>query len=154
MNQLKIRPMMIFDIDGVWEVECQTFSTPWSRGAFEAEIEENDLSYYLVVADKGKIVGYGGMWIIIDEAHVTNIALTADYRGLGLGERLVRALMDKARERGVDSMTLEVRPSNTIAQALYAKLGFLTKGIRKQYYSDNQEDALIMWCDFTATAKK
>lgn len=139
--------MTFLDVDGVWAVECQVFSTPWSRGAFVNEMTDNDLACYLILEDKGMIAGYAGMWIIVDEAHVTNIALLPAYRRQGLGEKLVRELMKAARERHAVMMTLEVRPSNTVAQALYSKLGFLPQGIRRGYYSDNQEDALIMTCD-------
>lgn len=146
-DSMKIRRMNILDIDGVWAVENQTFTTPWSRAAFEAEMSDNDLSCYLVVDEQREIAGYAGMWIIVDEAHVTNIAIAEPYRGRGWGEALVSALMDKAVERGAVSMTLEVRASNQTAQKLYSKLGFAVKGRRRSYYTDNQEDALIMWCD-------
>lgn len=135
------------DVDAVLKVENEAFTTPWSRAAFEAETSDNELAYYLVVDVGGGIVGYAGMWLIIDEAHVTNIALAAAYRGAGLGEQLVRALMELARERGAVSMTLEVRVSNVKAQALYTKLGFVSRGKRRNYYTDNREDALIMWCE-------
>lgn len=135
------------DVDAVLKVENEAFTTPWSRAAFEAETSDNELAYYLVVDVGGVIAGYAGMWLIIDEAHVTNIALAAAYRGAGLGEQLVRALMELARERGAVSMTLEVRVSNMKAQALYTKLGFVSRGKRRNYYTDNREDALIMWCE-------
>jgi ribosomal-protein-alanine N-acetyltransferase len=139
--------MNFMDVDAVVKVEQETFTTPWSRAAFEAETSDNELAYYLVVDDSGTIAGYAGMWLIIDEAHVTNIAMLAAYRGAGLGEKLVRALMELARERGAVSMTLEVRVSNEKAQSLYAKLGFVPRGKRRNYYTDNREDALIMWCE-------
>ena len=91
--------MTFFDVDGVHAVECQTFSTPWSRASFAAEVTDNDLSCYLVLDDQGTIAGFGGMWIVVDEAHVTNIALLPAYRGKGLGEKLVTALMETARQR-------------------------------------------------------
>jgi len=144
---MKIRRMNFMDVDAVLKVENEAFTTPWSRAAFEAETSDNELAYYLVVDVGGVIAGYAGMWLIIDEAHVTNIALAAAYRGAGLGEQLVRALMELARERGAGSMTLEVRVSNVKAQALYTKLGFVSRGKRRNYYTDNREDALIMWCE-------
>ncbi len=147
MSGLRIRRMNFMDVDAVVKVEQETFTTPWSRAAFEAETSDNELAYYLVVDDSGTIAGYAGMWLIIDEAHVTNIAMSAAYRGAGLGEKLVRALMELARERGAVSMTLEVRVSNEKAQSLYAKLGFVPRGKRRNYYTDNREDALIMWCE-------
>ena len=139
--------MTFLDVDGVWAVESQVFSTPWSRGAFVNEMTDNDVAYYLVLEENGVIAGYAGMWIIVDEAHVTNIAIAPDRRGNGMGERLVRALMDSARERGAVSMTLEVRQSNAAARQLYGKLGFAAQGVRRNYYADSGEDALVMWCD-------
>lgn len=146
MTSPRIRRMTFLDIDGVWAVESQVFNNPWSRSAFVDEMTDNDLAHYLVLEDQGMIAGYAGMWIVVDEAHVTNIALLPDYQRQGLGEKLVRELIKTARERYAVMMTLEVRPSNTVAQSLYSKLGFLPQGIRRAYYSDNQEDALIMTC--------
>ena len=146
MTSPRIRRMTFLDIDGVWAVESQVFNNPWSRSAFVDEMTDNDLAHYLVLEDQGIIAGYAGMWIVVDEAHVTNIALLPDYQRQGLGEKLVRELIKTARERYAVMMTLEVRPSNTVAQSLYSKLGFLPQGIRRAYYSDNQEDALIMTC--------
>jgi [ribosomal protein S18]-alanine N-acetyltransferase len=143
--ELLIRRMTAEDIDAVVEVERQSFTTPWSRTAFEAEIEENDLACYLVVIYAGQIIGYGGMWIILDEAHVTNIAILPDYWGRGFGRSLLAVMIEKAREHGVGSMTLEVRASNERAQVLYVGMGFVKRGIRRHYYADTQEDAFIMW---------
>lgn len=137
--------MLPEDIDGVLQVEHDCFTVPWSRTAFEAEVNDNQLARYLVVETAGRLIGYAGMWMILDEAHVTNIAIIAGYRRQGLGERLLLELMDLAKQLGAGSMTLEVRPSNTAAQKLYRKLGFEKRGIRRQYYSDTKEDALIMW---------
>ena len=149
----KVRRMTFLDVDGVYEVESQTFSTPWSRASFVAEVTDNDLACYLVLEDQGTIAGFAGMWIVVDEAHVTNIALLPAYRGKGLGEKLVTALLETARRRHAVSMTLEVRTSNEIAQSLYRKLGFLPTGIRRAYYVDNHEDAIIMTCDLLEEKK-
>ncbi|MOA25396.1 ribosomal-protein-alanine N-acetyltransferase [compost metagenome] len=102
---------------------------------------------YMVMEYEGQIIGYGGMWIIMDEAHVTNIAVRSDYRGQGLGNRLLLELQRTAVFFGAAKMTLEVRVSNDIAQNLYRKYGFTASGIRPRYYSDNNEDALIMWAE-------
>ncbi|MCE5286443.1 MAG: ribosomal protein S18-alanine N-acetyltransferase [Pelosinus sp.] len=149
MSEFLFRRMMSLDIEGVLAVEVASFTTPWSREAFEAEIHDNELTYYLVVIDteKKQVIGYAGMWIIVDEAHVTNIAILPDYQGQGLGEKLLKSLMAKAKERGANSMTLEVRRSNSAARGLYAKLGFTQRGVRPGYYTETHEDALIMWCD-------
>lgn len=147
MNGFKVRRAHLGDVDGVYAVEVETFSTPWSKAAFETELTGNDLAYYFVAEEEGKTIGYAGMWIIVDEAHITNVAISAAFRGRGIGEVLMKSLMSQARERGAQSMTLEVRVTNEAAQRLYAKLGFVRKGLRRQYYSDNKEDALIMWLD-------
>ncbi|NLN42172.1 MAG: ribosomal protein S18-alanine N-acetyltransferase [Clostridiales bacterium] len=145
MDGLWIRPMKVEDIDEVLSIEKLCFSTPWSREAFRAEIERNHCARYVVAELEGKVIGYGGMWIILDEAHITNIAVHPDYRGKGVGEALMKALIGTASRLRVDGMTLEVRVSNVIAQNLYKKLGFVSVGVRKGYYGDNGEDALIMW---------
>ena len=133
------------DIDQVLEVEHASFTTPWSREAFYNEIHKNKFAVYIVLEDDNKIIGYCGTWVVIDEAHVTNVAILPGYRGKKLGEALMNKLMSVSREMGARTMTLEVRVTNHVAQSLYRKLGFQNGGIRKNYYSDNQEDALIMW---------
>lgn len=142
---IAIRRMIACDIDAVVDVEQQSFSLPWSREAFVMEINKNELSYYLVMLDGKKVIGYAGMWIIVDEAHVTNIAILPEYHGRGLGKQLVNDLIQKARNRGAQRMTLEVRQTNEIAKRLYAGLGFVEAGIRRCYYTDTQEDAIVMW---------
>ena len=146
MTVATIRRMNEMDIDGVLVVEQEAFTTPWSRDGFVNEMK-NELSQYLVLVHEGKIIGYAGMWIIVDEAHVTNVAILGEYRGQKLGEKLMTALIDRAKERGAVSMTLEVRESNLVAKGLYAKFGFVSRGVRRKYYTDTQEDALVMWCD-------
>ncbi|MFD2680026.1 ribosomal protein S18-alanine N-acetyltransferase [Bacillus seohaeanensis] len=142
---MDIRFMTIDDLDDVMEVEEKSFSVPWKREAFINEIEKNHFSTYIVVEDEGKVIGYCGVWLVIDEAHITNVAVLPSYRGQGLGELLMRKIMEVSIEFGARVMTLEVRKSNETAQQLYRKLGFQNGGIRKRYYSDNQEDALVMW---------
>ncbi|MEH7252230.1 ribosomal protein S18-alanine N-acetyltransferase [Neobacillus niacini] len=133
------------DIDQILEVEHASFTTPWSREAFYNEIYNNKFAVYIVLEEDHKIIGYCGAWIVIDEAHVTNIAILPSYRGKKLGEALLRKMMFVAKDMGARSMTLEVRVTNQVAQSLYRKFGFQNGGIRKNYYSDNQEDALVMW---------
>ncbi|NLI60594.1 MAG: ribosomal protein S18-alanine N-acetyltransferase [Clostridiales bacterium] len=145
MDDLWVRPMKTEDIDDVLEIEKLCFSTPWSFQSFKAEIEGNYCARYVVAEQGGRVKGYGGMWIILDEAHITNVAVHPDYRGIGIGEAIMKALIKTAVNLKVDGMTLEVRVSNKIAQNLYEKLGFTGVGIRKGYYTDNGEDALIMW---------
>ena len=140
-----IRPMTMADIDAIAELEKLVFTLPWSRDSFRREVEENVAARYLVLEDQGRVVAYGGMWLVIDEAHITNIAVHPEARGQGFGERLLRALMRLASDTSMGMITLEVRRSNAAAQALYRKAGFQDVGYRKRYYEDNQEDALIMY---------
>jgi ribosomal-protein-alanine N-acetyltransferase len=139
------RPMELTDITRVEEVEKLSFPTPWPRQAFYNELMFNRFARYTVVTVDGEVAGYCGFWLILDEAHITNIAIHPDFRGRGLGEATLRHVMDLARSLGASKMTLEVRVSNHAAQSLYEKLGFVPTGIRKGYYTDNQEDAIIMW---------
>jgi [ribosomal protein S18]-alanine N-acetyltransferase len=147
-NTFSFRMMNVDDIDQVMEVEHKSFTLPWSRESFYNEIIKNQFAVYLVIEDEGRVIGYCGVWIVIDEAHITNIALLPEYRGRKLGEALLRKIIEVAKERGAKTMTLEVRMSNMIAQSLYRKLGFQGGAIRKRYYTDNQEDALVMWVNF------
>ncbi|GHI01664.1 ribosomal protein S18-alanine N-acetyltransferase [Neobacillus kokaensis] len=133
------------DIDQVLEVEHASFTLPWSREAFYNELRNNKFAVYIVLEHNKKIIGYSGVWIVIDEAHVTNVAILPEYRGKKLGDALMQKLIQVSREMGARSMTLEVRVTNHVAQSLYRKMGFQNGGIRKNYYSDNQEDALVMW---------
>ena len=146
ISSITIRRMNEFDIDNVLIVEQRSFTLPWSRAGFVGEMK-NELSHYLVVVDRGTIIGYAGMWLIVDEAHVTNVAILPEYRGQKLGVKLMSALIEHAKERGALCMTFQVRASNEVALGLYAKFGFVSRGIRRNYYSDTQEDALVMWCD-------
>ncbi|MCY0876285.1 MAG: ribosomal protein S18-alanine N-acetyltransferase [Firmicutes bacterium] len=139
--------MTVRDIDRVLVIERASFSAPWSRNAFLGELTENHFARYLLLSKGGTPIGYGGMWVIIDEAHVTNIAVLPDHRGQRLGERMLRQLMAEAIALGARKMTLEVRVSNQPALGLYRKLGFQDGGIRRGYYTDNHEDALVMWVE-------
>lgn len=135
------------DLDQVLDVERRSFPVPWSRGAFVQEVTANRFACYRVVRAGDVVVGYAGVWVIMDEAHVTNVAVHPDWRGRGLGRRLMLDLIARALNRGATRMTLEVRASNQVAQNLYAALGFRACGRRRGYYSDTNEDAVIMWLD-------
>lgn len=137
--------MKLRDIDQILKIEHESFSIPWTKESFENELTKNKFAHYIVLEDEEGIFGYCGIWIIIDEGHITNIALLPKYRGRKLGEALLRKVLEVARDKGVKTATLEVRLSNIIAKSLYRKLGFQDGGIRKNYYTDNQEDALVMW---------
>lgn len=141
------RPMRVDDIETICDIEQEAFPTPWTAGAFHNELTNNHFAHYLVMELEARIAGYAGMWIIMDEAHITNIAVRHPYRGRKLGERLLSELRVKARALGARRMTLEVRVTNRVAQNLYEKMGFRSVGVRKGYYTDNNEDALIMWAD-------
>ncbi|ELK45814.1 ribosomal protein S18-alanine N-acetyltransferase [Halobacillus sp. ACCC02827] len=140
-----IRQMTPADVEGVMEVEKISFPVPWSEETFQKEMDDNPYAHYYVVEEEGRIIGYCGLWLIIDEAHVTNIAIHPDYRGQKHGENLFRHTCEQAIEHGAIQLSLEVRVSNTAAQHMYRKFGLVPGGIRKRYYSDNGEDALVMW---------
>ncbi|WCK55000.1 ribosomal protein S18-alanine N-acetyltransferase [Aneurinibacillus sp. Ricciae_BoGa-3] len=140
-----IRKMESRDLEQVYELEVLSFTIPWSYESFYNELHTNLFAQYKVVEYEGMVIGYAGMWLVIDEAHVTNVAIHPDFRGHHLGERLMREMMLFARRQGAQAMTLEVRKSNTVAQNLYQKLGFEAGGVRRGYYTDNNEDAIIMW---------
>ncbi len=145
MNNITVREMREEDIDGVLQIEKLSFATPWSREAFVIELTTNKLAKYVVVEREGDILGYGGIWFIIDEGHITNIAVEPKHRGIGIGNLIVEKLIDICDKRGIQSITLEVRKSNIVAQSLYKKYGFEECGIRPGYYADTKEDAIIMW---------
>lgn len=147
IERVKIRPMRVEDIDAVLAIEEQAFPTPWSRRAFYTEITENNLAHYVVVELDGIVVAYSGMWVILDEAHMTNIAVHPLYRRMGIGSLLLQEMLNRARNLGASRMTLEVRVSNAPAQRLYERFGFVKRGLRRRYYTDTQEDAIIMWRD-------
>ena len=141
---IHFRTLLPEDAEGVARVERENFPTPWSREDFWREAS-NDFACYIVALDDMEIIGFAGCWISFEEAQVTNIALTSAQRGRGLGKVLMAKLMRAAAERGAERMTLEVRPSNTPALRLYEGLGFAAIGVRKKYYQDNGEDAILMW---------
>ncbi|MBD2871008.1 ribosomal protein S18-alanine N-acetyltransferase [Paenibacillus arenilitoris] len=146
-NNLLYRAMTMADIPAVIAIEQEAFTSPWSKEAFVNELTNNLFARYMVMELGGEIIGYGGMWVIMDEAHVTNIAVRSGYRGHGYGNSLLVELQRTAVFYGAAKMTLEVRVSNEVAQHLYRKHGFEPSGIRPKYYSDNDEDALIMWAE-------
>ncbi|HET9097825.1 MAG TPA: ribosomal protein S18-alanine N-acetyltransferase [Candidatus Baltobacteraceae bacterium] len=142
---LVIETMTDADVKEVLRIEQQSFSTQWPSNAFYQEIHDNKLAYYFVGRVGARVVSYGGIWVILEDSHVTTIAVHPNFRGRKYGEIMLLKLLDEAIERGASWMTLEVRESNTVAQALYRKYGFTTVSTRKGYYSDNNENALVMW---------
>ncbi|MPM70850.1 Ribosomal-protein-alanine acetyltransferase [bioreactor metagenome] len=143
-NNMIIRSMTMDDVDAVYIVEEDCFVDPWSKESIKKELK-NNLARYLVAQLDDRIVGYVGVWFVVDEGHITNVAVHSDYRGKKIGDKLVKEMVALCKENNIVAMTLEVRSSNTVAQNLYRKYGFKMGGIRKEYYSDNKEDAIIMW---------
>ena len=141
---LVVRPMTYDDLPEVQHIERSSFATPWPSNAYRQELETNRLAHYVVAVMGGAIVGYAGIWLMVDEAHVTTFAVHPRYRRRRIGERLLVALLDLSLARHAHEATLEVRLSNLPARRLYEKYGFRPVGIRPRYYSDDHEDALIM----------
>jgi ribosomal-protein-alanine N-acetyltransferase len=144
-SALAIATMLAADIPAVLEIERASFSTVWPADAFANELSTNKLAHYFVGRLDGRVVVYGGIWSILEDSHVTTIAVAPDHRGKRFGEVMLLRLVDEALERGASWMTLEVRESNAVAQQLYRKYGFTTVTVRRGYYSDDNESALVMW---------
>ena len=149
-----VRPMAKKDIARVYEIEVQSFRTPWSKLSLLGELH-NDLAHYYVAEEDGRVIGYAGMWIMFDEAHITNVAIAPERRGEHLGRYLFYGMMEKAIRYGADKMTLEVRETNVRAQNLYGSFDFEKQGFRKRYYEDTGEGAYLLWNqDLGATVEK
>ena len=147
MAEPVLRRMTLSDVPAVHRLEEAIFSMPWSEKDFVYEMTENKVARYLVIEEAGEIIAFAGAHIILDQAHVTNIAVRQDCRGRGLGRMITRALMQYASNLGAEYLTLEVRQSNATAQNLYKSLGFVKVNVRKRYYEDTGEDAWLMVCD-------
>ena len=143
MAEVITRLMTAEDVDAVHEIDLASFAIPWSRDAFAKEAE-NNCARYLVLCEDGVPVAYAGVWFVLDEGQITNIAVHPDRRGMGYGEMVTRALIQLAADSGMSFLTLECRRSNVVAQNLYHSVGFIDVGFRKRYYADNNEDALVM----------
>ena len=144
---LRIEPMRLADIPEVQAIEQASFTTPWPPQAYRSELETNKLAAYLVARIDGRVVAYAGLWLMVDEAHITTFAVDPAWRRRRIGERLLLAALDLAIARGAREATLEVRRSNLAARRLYEKYGFRPVGLRPRYYTDDDEDALIMTTD-------
>jgi ribosomal-protein-alanine N-acetyltransferase len=171
-----VEKMALADVPEVGALEKVVFTLPWSNRAFEYELQYNPMAYFVVVrrrvADyvqedralagalgrmgrkppRQPVLGYGGFWLIIDEAHICTLAIHPEWRGQGLGELLLVHMVEHAITLTATVATLEARTSNLVAQQLYHKYGFEVVGLRKGYYSDNHEDALIMTTPVLASA--
>lgn len=149
MAELVIREMKRSDANNVIEVEKATYTAPWPIDIFLQELSENQHAHYYVVEIDGRIVGFAGMWLVIDDAQITNIAITPRYRGHKLGEKVFLYTIEQAMRMGAKRLSLEVRTTNTVAQRMYRKFGLVPGGVRKNYYTDNQEDAIVMWVNLS-----
>ena len=144
-----IRRICEEDVPQIHEIEKLCFAMPWSEESILHDVKENVVARWLVMDDgAGRVLAYAGMWFVLDEAHVCNVAVHPDCRRMGYGRQIFEALEELARENSMSMMTLEVRRSNIAAQNLYHACGFLDVGYRKRYYEDNKEDALIMYKEF------
>jgi ribosomal-protein-alanine N-acetyltransferase len=139
-----IEAMRLDDLPAIHRIELASFTQPWPEHAYQSELETNRLAHYLVVRAADRVVGYGGMWVMVDAAHITTLAIHPAWRRQRIGERLLLAFIDLAVDLGAVEATLEVRLSNIAARRLYEKYGFRPVGLRPNYYSDDHEDALIM----------
>lgn len=143
---ISIELMQSADCETVAAMDVLCFPAPWTVSAYYTEVH-NPSAYYIVARSDGRIVGYAGMWLIMDEAHITTLGVDPEFRCMKIGERVLIHMLDEAISRGARRVTLEVRRGNLAAQGLYAKYDFHIVAIRKGYYANNNEDALIMWVD-------
>lgn len=133
------------DIFSIYEISTLCFPISWSITSIKGELTSNTHARYVVAVENGAVVGFAGLWMIVDEGHITNIAVHPDSRRKGIGVLLMDKLMSISKNENLIGITLEVRKSNLSAQGLYKKFGFVEEGVRRNYYSDNGEDAIIMW---------
>lgn len=144
MNGVRFEPLAEHHISAILEIEKEANSAPWSDRSFRHEIG-NPQAIFLVALYQDRVVGYGGIWLVVDEAHVTTVAIDSGYRRKGIGRRLMIELLCRAKDQGLACSTLEVRASNSAAIELYERLGYVSVSRRKSYYPDNREDAVVMW---------
>jgi len=144
MNDLIIRKMETDDLDQIMEIENECFAVPWSKESFIYEIDYNKVSEYYIAILGTEIVGYIGIWYILDEGNITNVAVRKSYRNRGIADEIIREVLKEAKSKKIEKIFLEVRESNNAAIKLYEKHGFIKIDVRKGYYKDNNEDAIIM----------
>jgi ribosomal-protein-alanine N-acetyltransferase len=153
-ERLVIEPLRRRHLDDVLRIEGGSYPKPWSRNVFQSELDlaRSGERFYVAARAGGTVVGYAGLMFVVGDAHVTNIAVAAEQQRSGIGTHLLATLAWEAVRRGCEAMTLEVRVSNTGAQALYRRFGFVPAGVRQRYY-ENTEDAIVMWCHDIAAAE-
>lgn len=145
MADVLIRQANIDDVDAIFEIEHLCFPDPWSKDSLRYELGENPRAFYIVAELDGQVVGYAGLWWIEDEGHIINVAVRPGYRSRKIASGIIDVMIDFTTKEGIRHHTLEVRRSNDPAIGLYEKYGFAVEGVRKGYYLNNGEDALIMW---------
>lgn len=146
--KIKILPMQKSNVDEVIKIEEQAYGEHhWSKDSFYGELSNNLAHYYCAFDSKGELVGYAGSWRVLDEAHITTIAVKPELRRKRIGEALLNKILEDCYKNEIKYITLEVRASNKPAISLYEKYGFKSLGTRKGYYQNNNEDALIMWTE-------
>ena len=146
---IEIVPMTEEHLDDVVGLEEAPVYNPWRSSEFEREVKENKMAIYYVAVEAGRVIGYAGMWHVVMEGHITNVGVLQEARRKGVGSMLMEKIIEVAVEKKMEGITLEVRMGNAPAQALYHKFGFKAEGIRKNYYADTKEDAIIMWKYFS-----
>lgn len=146
-KRIRVLPMKPEHLSQVMAIEKTSFSSPWSMSTYYREITANPYATYIVAMVGDSVVGYAGRWLVLDESHVTNIAVSAMWRRQGIGRKLLDHMLRSSLDQGANRMTLEVRPSNQGARRLYEEFDFYVAGRRRAYYTDDGEDALIMWQD-------
>ena len=145
MEEYSVRQLTVDDLDDLLALEEACFSAPWSRESYRRELEENDLAHYWGVFEEGRLIGFAGYWLILDEGHITNIAVAPERQNRGVGRFLLQGVINGCLAGGGKFLTLEVRASNRAALHLYEQAGFASAGVRPNYYDDPKEDAIIMW---------
>ena len=136
------------DLDGVLEVEAESFSNPWTRDMYAWELRDRAMCHILLVrTEEQRVAGFCAFWLVCDEIHINNVAMRSGFRAQGIGTALLRHVLAEARQLGARRATLEVRASNERARRLYERLGFYVAGVRRHYYTNPVEDALILWRD-------
>ena len=151
MSTLTIRQAKLYDVPALARIERDSFLYPWSVEQITHDITQNSRAYVAVAELDGETAGYADMWIVADEAQLFNIAIAPQFRGMGIGSILLRYMIEKAEAAGCRSMNLEVRRSNTPAFSLYRKSGFKESGVRKGYYAEDYEDAVLMDREISAS---
>ena len=147
MNQLTIEPLSsAADLDAVLTIEAESFTSPWTREMYVAELENVGVSFcYLARDESGHTLGFCSLWRVLDELHVNNLAVAYAYRRRGIATSLLTFVLNEGARLGAHRATLEVRRSNDAARRLYERLGFVAAGVRRAYYSNPVEDALVLW---------